>query len=226
MKVYIYIYSANLFLNPLPIMLLANEQTCGITGKNMPSLQWSAVSLFCTLLHIPPDTFCFNRDIYILASLCVGVIASVWWGNAALPRAPTRSLARRKVLRYLSFSIKAQELLLAPWKRCLSDIILHCLVAKWGPVFHSDVVRRIFSWNIATKSRISWLKLAGMSSSPSVTDTEPEPDPREQGHMSTCLPSPAFHRHVLCRSLMHYSCAGGRGGTPQVHMLWVINVQP
>lgn len=151
-------------------------------------LSFSDQRWVCTLLHILPETFRFNRDIYVFASLCVGVIASVWWGNAALPRAPTRSLARRKVLRYLSFSIKAQELLLAPWKRCLSDIILHFLVARWGPVFHSDVVRRISSWNIATKSRITWLKLAGMSSSPSVTDTEPEPDFGEQGHRTpVCL---------------------------------------
>lgn len=116
-------------------------------------LSFSDQRWVCTLLHIPPQTFRFNRDIYVLASLCVGVIASVWWGNAALPRAPTRSLARRKVLRYLSFSIKAQELLLAPWKQCLSDIILHFLVARWSPVFHGDVVRRISFWNIATKKQ-------------------------------------------------------------------------
>lgn len=31
-----------------------------------------------------------------------------------------------------------------------------------------------------------------MVSFPSVTDTEPEQDPREQGHMNTCLPSPSM----------------------------------
>lgn len=107
----------------------------------------------CTLLHITSEIFSFNRDIYVLTSLRVGVIASVWWGNAALPRAPTRSLTRRKVLRYLSFSIKAQELLPAPWKQCLSDIILHFLVASWGPLFHDDVVRRISSRNIAIEKQ-------------------------------------------------------------------------
>lgn len=115
----------------------------------------------CTLLHITSETFSFNRDIYILASLRVGVIASVWWGNAALPRAPTRSLTSRKVLRYLSFSIKAQELLPAPWKQCLSDIILHFLVVRWGPLFHDDVVRRISSRNSHRKAKsLDWSKLA------------------------------------------------------------------